>query len=223
MARILIVEDEPKMLRILQRSLVAEGYEVATAATGDEGHANLTKGGFDAVILDWLLPGRDGLELLMEIRDSGSRVPVLMLTARDAIEDRVAGLDHGADDYQVKPFAIAELLARVRAMLRRGSDDRLNVLQAGDLKVDLLERRVLRVDQEIALRGREYEVLVYLMRHGGDTVTRDMLGRDVWNEPEHNLTNVIDVTMTQLRRKLDRPGLPSPIQTVRGVGFRWRG
>lgn len=222
MARILVIEDEPKMLRILQRNLTAEGYDVATAATGDDGQTNLAKGGFDAVILDWLLPGRDGLELLTGIRLGGSRVPVLMLTARDTVEDRVSGLDHGADDYLVKPFATAELLARVRAMLRRGTDDRVSLLHAGDLEVDLLERRVVRSGQEIALRAREYEVLVYLMRHGGETVTRGMLGRDVWKEPEHNLTNVIDVTMTQLRRKLDRPGLPSPIQTIRGIGYRLR-
>ena len=223
MPRVLVVEDEPKMLRILQRNLVAEGYDIATAATGDEGQASLARGGVDAVILDWMLPGRDGLELLAEIRRGGNRVPVLLLTARDAIEDRVAGLDRRADDYLVKPFATAELLARVRAMLRRGADDRVNVLRAGDLEVDMLERRVRRSGEEVALRTREYEVLVYLMRHRGNTVTRDMLGRDVWKEPEHNLTNVIDVTMTQLRRKLDRAGLPPPIQTIRGVGFRLRG
>src|SRR5262249_33985564 len=168
------------MLRILQRSLAAEGYDVATAATGDEGRASLTRGGFDGVILDWMLPGRDGLELLTEIRKGGSRVPVLLLTARDAIEDRVAGLDRGADDYLVKPFATAELLARVRAMLRRGTDDRVNSLRTDDLEVDLLERRVRRAGEEVALRTREYEVLVYLIRHCGQTVTRDMLGRDVW-------------------------------------------
>jgi DNA-binding response OmpR family regulator len=223
MPRVLVVEDEPKMRRILQRDLAAEGYEVATAATGDEGHAALAGGGFDAVVLDWLLPGRDGLQLLAAVRQGGSRVPVLLLTARDAVEDRVAGLDRGADDYLVKPFATAELLARVRSLLRRGSDDRINVLRAGDLEADLLERRVRRGGQNIPLRTREFEVLVYLMRHAGRAVTRDMLGREVWHEPDHNLTNVIDVTMTQLRRKLDRPGLPAPVETVRGVGFRFRG
>jgi DNA-binding response OmpR family regulator len=161
--------------------------------------------------------------VLTELRQSGSRVPVLLLTARDAVEDRVMGLDRGADDYLVKPFATAELLARVRAMLRRGVDDRANVLRAGDLEADLLERKVRRGGQDLGLRAREFEVLVYLMRHAGRTVTRDMLGRDVWNEPDHNLTNVIDVTMTLLRRKLDRPGLPAPVETVRGVGFRLRG
>jgi DNA-binding response OmpR family regulator len=223
MPRVLVVEDEPKMRRILQRDLAAEGYDVATSATGPEGQAALADGGFDAVVLDWLLPGRDGLQVLTELRQSGSRVPVLLLTARDAVEDRVMGLDRGADDYLVKPFATAELLARVRAMLRRGVDDRANVLRAGDLEADLLERKVRRGGQDLGLRAREFEVLVYLMRHAGRTVTRDMLGRDVWNEPDHNLTNVIDVTMTLLRRKLDRPGLPAPVETVRGVGFRLRG
>jgi len=223
MPRVLVVEDEPKMRRILQRDLAAEGYDVATAATGPQGQAALAGGGFDAVVLDWLLPGRDGLELPTELRQTGSRVPVLLLTARDAVEDRVAGLDRGADDYLVKPFATAELLARVRVLLRRGTDDRVSLLRAGDLEADLLQRTVRRAGLEVALRAREYEVLVYLMRHAGRTVTRDMLGRDVWNEPDHNLTNVIDVTMTQLRRKLDRPGLPAPVETVRGVGFRLRG
>jgi DNA-binding response OmpR family regulator len=223
MPRVLVVEDEPKMRRILQRDLATEGYDVTAAATGDEGQAALAGGGFDAVVLDWLLPGRDGHELLTDLRRSGSRVPVLLLTARDTVEDRGAGLDRGADDYLVKPFATAELLARVRALLRRGTDDRVNVLRAGDLEADLLERRVRRAGQEVPLRAREFEVLVYLMRHAGRAVTRDMLGRDVWHEPDHNLTNVIDVTMTQLRRKLDRAGLPAPVETVRGVGFRLRG
>jgi two-component system copper resistance phosphate regulon response regulator CusR len=223
MPRVLVVEDEPKMRRILQRDLAAEGYDVATAATGPEGQAALAGGGFDAVVLDWLLPGKDGLAVLTDLRQSGSRVPVLLLTARDAVEDRVAGLDRGADDYLVKPFATAELQARVRPLVRRGTDDRACVLRAGDLEADLLVRKVRRAGQDVSLRAREYEVLVYLMRHAGRTVTRDMLGRDVWHEPDHNLTNVIDVTMTQLRRKLDRPGLSAAVETIRGVGFRLRG
>ena len=223
MGRLLVVEDEPKMLRILHRSLEAEGYQVTLAISGDEGQANLARGGFDGVILDWMLPGRDGLQLLTELRQNGNRVPVLLLTARDAIEDRVAGLDAGADDYLVKPFATVELLARVRAMLRRRSDDRVNVLTAGELEVDLLERRVRRSGLEIALRPREYEVLLYLLRRHGQTVTRDMLGREVWKEPLHDLTNVIDVTMAQLRRKLEQSGRPAQIETIRGLGFRLRG
>src|SRR5262249_52594069 len=146
-----------------------------------------------------------------------------MLTARDAVDDRVQGLDAGAEDYLTKPFAFAELLARVRALVRRGPAPRETVLKAGDLEVDLLERRVNRAGEEIALRGREFEVLAYLMRHHGQVVTRDMLGRDVWKEPLHDLTNVIDVTMTLLRRKLDRADRPALIHTVRGVGYVLRG
>ena len=223
MARLLVVEDEPKMQRILQRSLESEGYQVVLSSNGDEGHEILARGGFDGVILDWMLPGRDGLEILKEIRQSGSRVPVLLLTARDAIEDRVAGLDCGADDYLVKPFATVELLARVRAMLRRGTDDRVNVMRTGELEVDLLERRVRRAGVDVSLRPREYELLLYLMRHHGRTVSREMLGWGVWNEALHDLTNVIDVTIAQLRRSLEQPGRPPLIETVRGIGFRLRG
>jgi two-component system, OmpR family, copper resistance phosphate regulon response regulator CusR len=223
MSRLLVIEDERKLLRSLQRGLEAQGYTVATAATGDEGHSLLAGESFDGVILDWMLPGRDGLQILSDLRQSDRRIPVLLLTARDAVEDRVAGLDRGADDYLVKPFAFAELLARVRAMLRRGPPERETELHVGDLNVDLLERRVVRGDAVIALRGREYEVLVYLMRHHNATVTREMLGRDVWKEPQHDLTNVIDVTMTQLRRKLERPGQPVMIHTIRGIGFSLRG
>jgi two-component system copper resistance phosphate regulon response regulator CusR len=166
-----------------------------------------------------MLPRRDGLEILTELRRGKNHVPVLMLTARDAVEQRVRGLDAGADDYLIKPFAFAELVARVRSLLRRGMADRETFLKYGDLEVDLLERKVLRAGRPVDLRSREYEVLVYLLRHQEKTVNRDRLGRDVWHEPDHALTNVIDVTMTNLRKALDRPGLPSLIQTVRGVGF----
>jgi two-component system copper resistance phosphate regulon response regulator CusR len=218
-ARLLVVEDERKLLRALQRGLEAQGYEVATAATGPEAEDRLAEADYDAVVLDWLLPGRDGVAVLTRLRAAGRRVPVLLLTARDAIEDRVQGLDAGADDYLVKPFAFPELLARLRALLRRGSADRETVLRCGDLEADLLERRVTRAGEPVELRGREYEVLVYLLRHAGTVVTRDMLGRDVWKEPHYGLSNVIEVTITLLRRKLERPGLPQCIQTVRGVGY----
>ncbi|MCI0458237.1 MAG: response regulator transcription factor [Gemmataceae bacterium] len=219
MVCLLVVEDERKLLRSLQRGLEAEGYEVVTAVTGTDAQARLSAGSFDALILDWMLPGKDGIQILNDLRTGGQRLPVLLLTARDAVADRVLGLDAGADDYLVKPFAFAELLARVRALLRRGKSDRETILHAGDLEVDLLERRVTREDEEIELRGREYEVLVYLLRHQGAVVTRDMLGRDVWKEPQHSLTNVIDVTITLLRKKLERPGLPPLIHTVRGIGY----
>jgi DNA-binding response OmpR family regulator len=223
MPRLLVVDDERKLLRSLQRGLEAEGFEVTTAASGELALTQLAAQPFDALVLDWMLPGKDGVQVLTELRRSGSRVPVLLLTARDAVEDRVEGLDQGADDYLVKPFAFAELLARIRSLLRRGLADRETDLRYGDLHVDLLERRVTRAGEEVAVRGREYEVLVYLLRHKDAVVTRDMLGRDVWREPQHGLTNVIDVTINLLRRKLERRGLPPLIHTVRGVGYCLRG
>jgi DNA-binding response OmpR family regulator len=217
--RLLLVEDERKMLRSLQRGLEAEGYEIVAAASGETAQAQLAVQSFDCLVLAWMLPGRDGLAVLADLRRAGDRTPVLLLTARDTVEDRVQGLDVGADDYLVKPFAFAELLARIRAMLRRGRTDRETVLSAGDLELDLLERKAVLAGEVIPLRGREFELLAYLLRHQGEAVTREMLGREVWNEPGHALTNVIDVTVTFLRKKLDRPGRPPLIQTVRGVGY----
>jgi DNA-binding response OmpR family regulator len=169
-----------------------------------------------------LLPGRDGLQVLADLRQTGSKVPVLILTARDAVEDRVIGLDAGADDYLVKPFAFAELLARLRVLLRRERAGPETVLRAGDLEVDLLNRRASRAGQELALTQREFEVLAYLLRHKNRVVTRDMLGRDVWKEPNHALTNVIDVYINSLRRKVERPAQPPLIHTFRGLGYSLR-
>ncbi|HKI31890.1 MAG TPA: response regulator transcription factor [Gemmataceae bacterium] len=221
MSRVLVVEDERKLLRALERGLRAEGYEVVAATNGDEGAALALAQPFDAVVLDWMLPGRDGLQVLADLRGAGRTVPVLLLTARDAVEDRVTGLDAGADDYLVKPFAFAELLARLRVLMR-GRGERETVLRAGELEVDLLERRVLRGGEEVALTQREFEVLVYLLRHKDRAVTRDMLGREVWKEPAYTLTNVIDVYINALRRKLERPGRPPLIRTLRGVGYSLR-
>jgi DNA-binding response OmpR family regulator len=218
MFRLLVVEDERKMLRSLERGLRAEGYDVTTAATGEDGHRLATERCFDCVVLDRMLPGRDGLEVLADLRRAGNRTPVLVLTARDAVEDRVAGLDGGADDYLVKPFAFAELLARLRVLLRRERAAE-TVLRADDLEVDLVRRRVTRGGAEVSLTQREFELLEYLLRHKNATVTRDMLGRDVWREPGHAPTNVIDVFVTLLRRKVERPGLPPLIHTVRGLGY----
>jgi DNA-binding response OmpR family regulator len=215
------VEDERKVLRSLQRGLQAEDYEVVTAATGEDGYRLAVSQPFDCVVLDLLLPGRDGLQVLAELRRAGHTLPVLILTARDAVEDRVAGLDAGAEDYLVKPFAFAELLARLRALLRRGRPERETVLRDSDLEMDLLQRRATLNGEEVSLTQREFEVLAFLVRHQNSVVTRDMLGRDVWKEPDHALTNVIDVYITLLRRKLERAGRPL-IHTIRGVGYSLR-
>jgi DNA-binding response OmpR family regulator len=220
MPRLLLVEDDRKIRRSLEAGLQAEGYEVVAAADGNEGLRLATAEPFDCVVLDLMLPGKDGLEVLAELRRAGKATPVLILTARDAVEDRVTGLDAGADDYLVKPFALAELLARLRVLLRRGQPERETVLRLADLELDLLERRVRRAGVEIPFTQREFEVLAYLVRHRGAIVTREMLGRDVWKEPNHALTNVIEVYITLLRRKLEGPGQEPLIHTVRGVGYR---
>jgi len=222
MPRILVVEDERKILLGLQRGLGQEGYQVVAADDGEAGYRLALTQPFDCIVLDLLLPGCDGLQVLAGLRRAGRTTPVLILTARDAIEDRVTGLDAGADDYLVKPFAFAELLARLRVLLRRGSAERETVLRVADLEMDLLARRVSRAGAEIALTPREFEVLEYLLRHKNRVVTRDMLGRDVWKEPGHALTNVIDVYITLLRRKIETPGRPPLIHTLRGVGYSLR-
>jgi two-component system copper resistance phosphate regulon response regulator CusR len=219
MQRLLIIEDEKKLLNSLRRGLAQEGYEAAAAATGEEGFYLATTRPFDAIILDLMLPRRDGIEVLRDLRSRGYAVPVLVLTARDTIDDKVQGLDAGADDYVVKPFAFAELLARLRALLRRNLPARDLVFKAGDLEMDLLARRVSRGGEEIALSGREFELLEYLLRHLNATVTRDMIARDVWKEPAGVLTNVIDVYVRTLRRKIEHAERRQLLFTVRGVGY----
>jgi DNA-binding response OmpR family regulator len=222
MPRLLIVEDEPKLLQGLERGLRRAGYDVVAAANGENGLRLALGQSFDAVVLDWMLPGQDGLQVPSEIRREGKTLPVLILTARDAIDDRVAGLDAGADDYLIKPFAFVELLARLRALLRREQTERNSVLRAGDLELDLLERRVARGGVEVVLTQREFDVLAYLLRNKNTIVTRDMLGRDVWKDPLHTLTNIIDVYIKLLRRKMEKPGQPPLIHTIRGVGYSLR-
>ncbi len=219
--RLLVVEDEPKVARALQQGLEAEGYRVSLARTGEDGFFLASTRPFDLVILDRMLPGRDGLEILGALRRKGFLTPVLLLTARDAVEDRVAGLDAGADDYVVKPFAFAELLARVRALVRRGRGDQLLRLSVADLVIDVPTRAVSRAGQPVDLTAREYELLEYLVRHKGTLVSREMLARDVWKETERctPLDNVIDVHIAHLRKRVDQSYAVQLIHTVRGVGF----
>ena len=219
--RIVIIEDERKLVKALQEGLEAEGYAVAVAHTGEEGFYLVQTEAFDLVILDVMLPGRSGLEILKSMRQHGLRTPVLMLTARDAVEDRVRGLDTGADDYLLKPFAFPELLARIRALSRRGIPEATPKLRIGDLEVDVIGRTVTREGQVLDLTAREFELLEYLLRHQGHVVSREMLTRDVWKETARHtpLDNVIDVHIARLRRKLDDPFPAKLLHTVRGVGF----
>lgn len=223
MTRILVVEDEPKLLRSLERRLSREGFEVTGVEAGDEGYRLASNEPFDALILDLMLPGRDGLEIVRLLRTRGFSQPILILTARDAIDDRVAGLDSGADDYLVKPFSYDELLARLRALLRRGSGAISHVLSVGDLQMDLLRRRVTRAGVELGLTQREFEVLEYLLRRQNTTVSREMMASDVWKNPSAAvMTNVIDVCINGLRRKVTVPGTRPLIYTIRGVGYELR-
>src|SRR6266481_2073768 len=222
MPRLLVIEDERKILRALERGLENEGYEVMAVANGEMGYQLAQSSPYDCIILDLLLPGKHGLQILKDLRQAGQKVPVLILTARDTVQDRVMGLDGGADDYLVKPFAFAELLARLRVLLRRGPGVPETLLRADDLEMNLLGRRVTRAGKEISLTLRESELLEYLLRHKNRIVTRDMLGRDVWKEPGHALTNVIDVFITYLRRKIEKSGSPPLIHTIRGVGYSLR-
>jgi len=219
--RILVVEDETKVARALREGLTREQYEVVLAPNGEEGFFLVNAEEFDLVILDLMLPGRDGLQVLSTLRKRGLQTPVLILTARDAIEDRVQGLDKGADDYLVKPFAFPELLARVRALLRRGRVEQSSLLRLADLEMDIMARKARRGGQSIELTAREFELLEYLLRHKEQIVSREMLARGVWKEVARAtpLDNVMDVHINRLRRKVDDPFERKLIHTVRGVGF----
>lgn len=221
--RVLVVDDEPVLLESLARSLRFEGYEVATAADGVEALDRLPVVRPDALVLDVMLPRLDGVEVCRRIRNAGDRTPVLMLTARDAVRDRVRGLDVGADDYVVKPFAYEELLARMRAMLRRtdhATDER--ELVVGDLCLDPRRWQVARGDREILLTRTEFGLLEELMRHAGQVLTRAQLYENVWGANLDGLTNSLDVYVGYLRRKLEADGEPRMLHTVRGVGFTLR-
>ncbi len=219
--RILVVEDEPKVSQALKEGLEGEHYEVVVAETGEDAFFRITTESFDVILLDLMLPGRDGIEILTKIREQGTTTPVLVLTARDTVEDRIAGLDSGADDYLVKPYAFAEVVARIRALVRRGRPTETLRMSVADLEMDLVTRKVSRGGETVELTAREYELLEYLLRHEGQPVPRETLARDVWKETDRGtpLNNVIDVHIARLRRKIDVEHSTKLVHTVRGVGF----
>ena len=218
---VLLVEDERRFAHLLARRLEEAGFAASLAFTGTQGLERATHGDLDLAVVDVMLPEMDGVKLTRTLRDQGSQLPILMLTARDAVDDRVRGLQAGADDYLVKPFAIPELLARIRALLRRGRTDQVLKLQHEDLEMDLVTRKVARAGQAIELTVKEFEILEYLLRHVSRVVSREMLTRDVWHVAARAtpLDNVIDVSIARLRRKIDDAFPVKLLQTVRGVGF----
>lgn len=217
--RILVIEDEIKVARFIEQGLREEGFMVETALDGGAGLTKALSGAFDLLILDVMLPVKDGFSVLRELRGAGVTSRVLMLTARDGVGDRVHGLDLGADDYLVKPFAFAELLARVRALLRRGVSEEPGLLHVADLQVDLRGRRVTRSGQLVTLSAKEFGVLAYLLRRAGHVVSRTELAEQVWEDLQNTPSNVIEVTVYHLREKIDRGFAPALIQTVRGSGY----
>jgi|SRR5215510_169582 len=222
--RVLVVEDEPKVAEALREGLTAEQYDVAVESTGEGAFFRIITEVFDVILLDLGLPGRGGLDILTSIRSKRITTSVIVLTARDSIRDRVTGLDAGADDYLVKPFAFAELLARMRALARRGRVAEIAPTFVGSLMLDPATRRVMRNSEPLALTTREFELLDYLMQQAGQVVSREALARDVWKEPSRStsLDNVIDAHIARLRRKVDMGESPKLIHTVRGVGFMLR-
>ena len=220
--RVLIAEDEPKMAGLLRRGLAEEGYSADVAANGKDALWMAEAVDYDAIVLDVMLPGADGFEVCRRLREQGVWSPVLMLTARDAVEDRVAGLDAGADDYLPKPFSFAELLARLRALARRGAPERPAVLQVGDLRLDPAARRVWRGEEELKLSAKELALLETFMRRPGQVLSRYQLIEHAWDYAYENRSNVVDVYVRYLREKIDRPFGRDSIETVRGVGYRLR-
>ena len=217
--RILVVEDEKKVASFIKRGLEEEKYEVVTANDGEEGLKLALEKGFDLIVLDWMLPKKDGLSVLKELRERKNVTPVLMLTAKDSVEDIVAGLDSGSDDYLTKPFAFAELTARVRALVRRSEQDRGAEIRFSDLRLDPVSHKVWRNDKEIDLTEKEYGLLEYFMRNQDQVVTRTMIAEHVWDYSFDTFTNIIDVYVNYLRKKVDRSAEKKLIHTVRGVGY----
>ncbi|CDG81512.1 response regulator transcription factor [Janthinobacterium agaricidamnosum] len=218
--RILLVEDDRKAARLLARGLQEEGFVVDMVHSAEEGEDESFSMDYDLIVLDWMLPGKEGIVLCRDLRARGIQTPILMLTARDATSDRVAGLNTGADDYLTKPFEFEELLARIRALLRRSDISRPLVLTLADLTLDPVSHRVTRTGTELDLTPKEYAILLILMRQAGEVVSRARLAEQIWQADLIGLDNLIDVHIRNLRGKLDPPGKPALIQTVRGRGFR---
>jgi two-component system OmpR family response regulator len=219
---VLVVEDEPRMAALLKRGLEEDGYAVDVAATGPDGLWQASEFPYDAVLLDLMLPGLDGVEVCRQLRAAGRWMPVLMLTARDAVEDRVRGLDAGADDYLAKPFSFAELSARVRALIRRGAVERPNQLVVADLRLDPATRRAWRASVELDLSAKEFALLELFLRHPDEVLTRTRILEHVWDFAYDGVSNVVDQYVLYLRRKIDRPFAVEQLQTVRGAGYRLR-
>jgi DNA-binding response OmpR family regulator len=217
--RILVVEDEKKVANFIKRGLEEEQYEVRTASDGEEGFKLALEKTFDLIVLDWMLPKMNGLDLLKDLRGKKIMTPILMLTAKDSVEDIVAGLDSGSDDYLTKPFAFSELLARVRALVRRSESDRGAEIVFADVRLDPVTHKVWRGGQDIDLTGKEYALLEYFMRNPTQVLTRTMIAEHCWDYTFDSFTNIIDVYVNYLRKKIDREGDMKLIHTVRGVGY----
>ncbi len=217
--RVLVIEDEQKMADLIKRGLEEEGMQIETAFDGETGAQAALTGNHDLIILDLGLPGRDGLQVAHDLREGGLKTPILILTAQDSTEMKVAGLDTGADDYLTKPFAFAELLARIRALLRRTHTEDTTKIQIGDLVLNLINRRASRAGKEVQLTNKEFSLLEYFMRHPDEILSRETLSEKVWEETFDTLTNVIDVYINYLRNKVDRNYEPKLIHTVRGIGY----
>ena len=218
--RLLLIEDDRKAARLLAKGLQEEGFVVDVAPTGEDGEEKAAVNEYDLIVLDWLLPGKDGLAVCRALRERRSSIPILMLTARDSVADRVSGLSTGADDYLTKPFAFAELLARIRALLRRSRVAQPAVLRVADLTLDPATRRVTRGDGPVILTPREYAILEALMRNAGEVVSRTRLTERVWDDASEVLDNLLDVHVSHLRNKIDHGASVPLIHTIRGVGYR---
>jgi heavy metal response regulator len=220
--RILIVEDEKKVAGFIKKGLEEETYAVDVAYDGEEGFHLASMNDYDMIILDWMLPKMDGLEVLSRLRDKKVSTPILLLTAKDAVDDKVTGLNKGADDYLTKPFAFSELLARIRSLLRRGQAETQTELKVGDLILDMVSHKVSRGGEEIELTGKEYSLLEYFMRNEDKVLTRTMIAEHVWDYNFDTFTNVIDVYVNHLRKKIDKKYPAKLLHTLRGVGYVMR-